>query len=130
MAPELCPQEQAIVLRFKLRKQLNRARKQRQVQRKRKSFTYPSQTITNKFQAKKIKTACERNPTDVLEVEFDQFAEFDVCAASYTPIYGGSPSASCPFDGVKYQASYKGSLCRICEVCEIGAPASGLRLHG
>jgi len=83
-----------------------------------------------KESAKKIKTACERNPNDALEVEFDQFAEFDVCAASYTPIYSGSSSASCPFDGVKYQAKYKGTVCKICEVCEIGAPASGLRLHG
>ncbi|KAF2670879.1 Coatomer, alpha subunit [Microthyrium microscopicum] len=83
-----------------------------------------------KENAKKIKTTCERNPSDALEVEFDQFAEFEVCAASYTPIYSGSPSATCPFDGTKYQAKYKGTVCKICEVAEIGAPASGIRLLG
>ncbi|MCJ1468499.1 hypothetical protein MMC07_007128 [Pseudocyphellaria aurata] len=79
-------------------------------------------------QAKKIKAQCERSPQDKIDIEFDQFAEFDVCASSYTPIYGGSPSATCPFDGSKYHSQYKGRLCTVCEVCEIGAPASGIRL--
>jgi coatomer protein complex subunit alpha (xenin) len=80
-------------------------------------------------QAKKIKATCERSPQDKLDIEFDQFAEFDVCASSYTPIYSGSPSASCPFDGSKHHSQYKGKVCRVCEVCEIGAPASGIRLY-
>jgi coatomer protein complex subunit alpha (xenin) len=79
-------------------------------------------------QAKKIKAQCERSPQDKIDIEFDQFAEFDVCASSFTPIYGGSPSAACPFDGSKHHSQYQGKLCRICEVCEIGAPASGIRL--
>ncbi|KAL3482439.1 coatomer WD associated region-domain-containing protein [Aspergillus californicus] len=79
-------------------------------------------------QAKKIKAQCERNPQDKIEIEFDQFAEFDICAASHTPIYGGSPSVSDPLTGAKYHEQYKGSVCRISEVTEIGAPASGLRL--
>ncbi|KAF2421839.1 Coatomer, alpha subunit [Tothia fuscella] len=81
-----------------------------------------------KENARKIKAICERNPNDVIEIEFDQFAEFDICAASYTPIYGGSPSASCPYDGSKYHSKYKGTVCKVCEVAQIGAPASGLRL--
>jgi len=79
-------------------------------------------------QARKIKTQCERSPQDKIDVEFDQFAEFDICAASYTPIYSGSPNVSCPFTGAKYHEQFKGSVCRICKVTEIGAPASGLRL--
>ncbi|KAL2827089.1 coatomer WD associated region-domain-containing protein [Aspergillus pseudoustus] len=79
-------------------------------------------------QAKKIKAQCERNPQDKIEIEFDQFAEFDICAASHTPIYSGSPSVSDPFTGAKYHEQYKGSVDRISEVTEIGAPASGLRL--
>ncbi|KAL8946157.1 MAG: hypothetical protein Q9183_007942 [Haloplaca sp. 2 TL-2023] len=79
-------------------------------------------------QAKKIKASSERSPQDKVDIEFDQFAEFDVCASSYTPIYGGSPSAACPFDGSKHHSEFKGKLCKVCEVCEIGAPASGIRL--
>jgi coatomer subunit alpha len=83
-----------------------------------------------KEQARKIKTVAERNPTDVIEIDFDQFADFEICAASYTPIYGGTASVACPFDGSKYHSKYKGTVCKICEVCQIGAPASGLRLVG
>ncbi|KAB8073691.1 coatomer WD associated region-domain-containing protein [Aspergillus leporis] len=79
-------------------------------------------------QARKIKTQCERSPQDKIDIEFDQFAEFDICAASHTPIYGGSPSVSDPFTGAKYHEQYKGTVCRISDVTEIGAPASGLRL--
>ncbi|KAK3052656.1 hypothetical protein LTR09_006137 [Extremus antarcticus] len=78
--------------------------------------------------ARKIKAVCERSPNDALDIEFDTFGEFDICGASYTPIYAGETSFACPFDGIKYQTRYKGTVCRVCEVCAIGAPSSGLRL--
>ncbi|KAM0459762.1 hypothetical protein ACHAPV_000013 [Trichoderma viride] len=78
--------------------------------------------------AKKTKAQCERNPNDSIEIEFDQFAEFEICAASHTPIYSGAPFEECAFDGSKYHSSYKGSICKVCEVCEIGKHGSGLRL--
>ncbi|KAF5876387.1 putative coatomer subunit protein [Botrytis fragariae] len=78
--------------------------------------------------ARKIKANCERNPNDTHEIEFDQFAEFDVCAASHTPIYSGSPFEVCAFDGSKYQAKYKGTVCAVCGVCEVGKNGSGLKL--
>jgi coatomer protein complex subunit alpha (xenin) len=79
-------------------------------------------------QAKKTKAQCERNPTDAVEVEFDQFAEFDICAASYTPIYAGAAFEVCAFDGAKYHSKYKGSVCVVCDVCEVGKHGSGLKL--
>ncbi|KAF2772556.1 Coatomer, alpha subunit [Teratosphaeria nubilosa] len=81
-----------------------------------------------KEQARKIKAAAERNPVDAVEVEFDAFNSFEVCAASFTPIYAGEPAVACPFTGVKYKPEYKGTVDRISEVTEIGKPASGLRL--
>ncbi|KAG5985299.1 hypothetical protein E4U55_006779 [Claviceps digitariae] len=78
--------------------------------------------------AKKTKAQCERNPNDSIEIEFDQFAEFDVCAASHTPIYSGSSFEECAFDGSKYHPKYKGTVCRVCEVCEVGKHGSGLKL--
>lgn len=88
----------------------------------------PPRVNANTSQAKKIKSQCERSPQDKVDIEFDQFAEFDICAASFTPIYGGSPSVSDPYTGAKYHEQYKGTVCRISDVTEIGAPASGLRL--
>ncbi|KAH7369662.1 coatomer WD associated region-domain-containing protein [Rhexocercosporidium sp. MPI-PUGE-AT-0058] len=79
-------------------------------------------------QARKIKANCERNPNDAVEIEFDQFAEFDICAASYTPIYSGSAFEVCAFDGSKYQTKYKGTVCAVCGVCEVGKNGSGLKL--
>ncbi|GAB7346663.1 hypothetical protein MBLNU459_g1792t1 [Dothideomycetes sp. NU459] len=81
-----------------------------------------------KENAKKVKAVCERQPGDAIEVEFDTFSEFEICGASFTPIYAGEQSTSCPFDGIKYHAQYKGTVCKVCEVCAIGAPSSGLRL--
>ncbi|RFU33464.1 hypothetical protein B7463_g2888, partial [Scytalidium lignicola] len=78
--------------------------------------------------ARKIKAPCERNPNDTHEIEFDQFAEFDICAASHTPIYSGSAFETCAFDGSKYQSKFKGTVCTICNVCEVGKKGSGLKL--
>ncbi|KAK2031691.1 Coatomer, alpha subunit [Colletotrichum zoysiae] len=78
--------------------------------------------------AKKAKAQCERNPSDAIEIEFDQFAEFDICAASHTPIYSGTAYEECAFDGSKYHTKYKGSVCKVCDVCEIGKHGSGLKL--
>ncbi|KAG9190177.1 Coatomer, alpha subunit [Alternaria panax] len=80
--------------------------------------------------AKRVKTVAERNPSDVIEIDFDQFADFDICAASFTPIYSGMPSVTSPYSGAKYHARYKGTVCRIDGITQIGAPASGLRLVG
>lgn len=85
----------------------------------------PSNAIV---QAKKIKAQCERNPHDAVEIEYDQFAEFDVCAASHTPIYSGTAYEECAFDGSKYHAKYKGTVCAVCQICEVGKHGSGLRL--
>ncbi|KNG45030.1 Coatomer, alpha subunit [Stemphylium lycopersici] len=83
-----------------------------------------------KESAKRVKTIAERNPSDAIEIDFDQFADFDICAASYTPIYAGQPSVTSPYSGAKYHARYKGTVCRIDGISQIGAPASGLRLVG
>lgn len=79
-------------------------------------------------QARKTKAQCERNPNDAVEIEFDQFAEFEICAASHTPIYSGSAFEECAFDGSKYHPKYKGTVCKVCEVCEVGKHGSGLKL--
>ncbi|RYP16983.1 hypothetical protein DL765_004825 [Monosporascus sp. GIB2] len=78
--------------------------------------------------ARKVKTQCERNPHDAVEIEYDQFAEFEICAASYTPIYSGTAYEECAFDGSKYHTKYKGTVCVVCEVCEVGKHGSGLKL--
>lgn len=78
--------------------------------------------------AVKTKALCERDPSDAVDIEFDQYAEFDICARSFTPLYAGAETKACPFDGALYHARFKGMVCGVCEVSEIGASGSGLRL--
>ena len=84
--------------------------------------------LANIVQARKLKAIAERSPTDAIEIDYDTHAEFEICAASFTPIYAGEASSACPFDGTKYHTRYKGTVCKVCEIAAIGAPASGLRL--
>lgn len=80
-------------------------------------------------QAQKIKARADTISSDAVEVDFDPYAEFDICCASFTPIYKGSPSVSEALVGAKYKPQYQGEVCRITEITTIGAPASGLRIR-
>ena len=80
------------------------------------------------MQAKKMIALAQRNTRDTVEIDYDQFAPFTVCAASFTPIYKGSPSVSDPFTGALYKPEHKGELCRVTGITEIGAPATGFRV--
>ncbi|KAG8895323.1 hypothetical protein FRB99_000633, partial [Tulasnella sp. 403] len=66
------------------------------------------------------------NGRDTVEISYDEFTDFEVCAASYTPIYKGSPLVKDPFTGACFLPDYLGKLCPLTEVTEIGAHASGL----
>jgi coatomer protein complex subunit alpha (xenin) len=76
--------------------------------------------------ARSVITEADRQPRDAIEISYDEFTEFDICAASYTPIYKGSPSAKDPFTGATFLPEYKGKLCPLTDVTVIGATASGL----
>ncbi|KAG7819124.1 hypothetical protein KL928_002992 [Ogataea angusta] len=79
-------------------------------------------------QASKIKAKSDSISTDAVEIDFDPYADFDVCAGTFTPIYKGSPSVTEALTGAKYHASEKGKICSITKVTLVGAPASGLRI--
>ncbi|CUM64377.1 uncharacterized protein PRCAT00001979001 [Priceomyces carsonii] len=79
-------------------------------------------------QAQKLKAKADSVSSDAVEIDFDPFAEFDICASTYTPIYEGSPYVSEKLVGAKYLPEEKGKLCKITGITQIGAPASGLRI--
>lgn len=80
-------------------------------------------------QAKKIRAKSDSISSDAIEIDFDPYAEFDICCASFTPIYNGLPSVSEALVGAKYKPEFKGEVCRITGITCIGAPASGLRIR-
>lgn len=81
-------------------------------------------------QATKLKARADSVASDAIEIDFDPYAEFDICAATYTPIYRGAASATEALVGAKYQTSELGKVCKITGITKIGAPASGLRIRG
>ncbi|EPS97096.1 hypothetical protein FOMPIDRAFT_102011 [Fomitopsis schrenkii] len=77
-------------------------------------------------QARQRIAAGDRNPRDAVEISYDEFTEFEICAASYTPIYKGSSSVRCPYTNAAYLPAYNGKLDSLTELTEIGAASSGL----
>ena len=61
-----------------------------------------------------------------MEIDYDEFTEFEVCAASFTPIYKGSPAVRCPYTDAAYLPQFKGQLDPLTELAEIGASSAGL----
>ncbi|KAH8101128.1 coatomer subunit alpha-2 [Cristinia sonorae] len=77
-------------------------------------------------QARQRIAAGDRNPRNAVEISYDEFTEFDICAASFTPIYKGSSSVRCPYTDATYLPEFKGQLDPLLHLTEIGAPSSGL----
>ena len=77
-------------------------------------------------QARQRIAAGDRNPRDAVEISYDEFTDFEICAGSYTPIYKGSPLVKDPFTWACFLPDYLGKLSPLTEVTEIGAHASGL----
>ncbi|XP_014253737.1 coatomer subunit alpha [Cimex lectularius] len=78
--------------------------------------------------AKKMLLACDKNPVDEHKLNYDEHNPFNICAYSYTPIYRGKPEEKCPFCGACYLPQYKGKVCNVCNVSEVGAQTIGLRI--
>ncbi|KAF7325887.1 Coatomer subunit alpha [Mycena kentingensis (nom. inval.)] len=70
--------------------------------------------------------AGERNPRNAVEITYDEFTSFEICGASFTPIYKGSSAVYCPYTNQAFLPEYKGKLDPLLELSEIGAVASGL----
>lgn len=77
-------------------------------------------------QARTRIAAGERNPVNAVEISYDEFTPFEICAASFTPIYRGSTSIRCPYTNAAFLPKYKGALDPLTNLTEIGATASGI----
>ncbi|KAI6116323.1 coatomer WD associated region-domain-containing protein [Pisolithus sp. B1] len=77
-------------------------------------------------QARQRIAAGDRNPRDAVEILYDEFTEFEICAATFTPIYKKSPLVRCPYTDAAYLPELRGKLDPLIELTEIGATATGL----
>ncbi|KAF7316415.1 Coatomer subunit alpha [Mycena indigotica] len=78
------------------------------------------------FFARQRIAAGERNPRNAVELSFDPYTPFEICGATFTPVYKGSPAAYCPYTNQAYLPEFKGKLDPLTQLSEIGAAASGL----
>nr|CAD7196149.1 unnamed protein product [Timema douglasi] len=79
-------------------------------------------------QARKILQACDKNPTDEHQLQYDEHNPFAICGRTYRPIYRGRPEEKCPLCGASYQPQFKGTVCTVCTVAEVGKETIGLRI--
>ncbi|KAK7039525.1 coatomer subunit alpha [Favolaschia claudopus] len=70
--------------------------------------------------------AGERNPRNAVEISYDEFTTFEICAATFTPIYKGSSASYDPYTNQAYLPEFKGKLDPLVQLAEIGAVASGM----
>lgn len=74
------------------------------------------------LKTRKILAACEKTLTDAHQLNYDPHNPFDLCAASYTPLYRGRPVEKCPLSGACYCPPYKGQVCRVTQVSQENCP--------
>jgi coatomer subunit alpha len=79
--------------------------------------------------ARKVMQVCDRNMTNKDSVDYDERREFIVDCGSLTPMYAGSPRASCPYCGAHHGIEFAERVCAICGIGRLGAMAEGLRLR-
>jgi coatomer subunit alpha len=61
-----------------------------------------------------------------LKVNYDDRTPFVLCASSLTPIYRGSELVRSPYSGAAYLPTYKGSVCVIDGMAQVGVETLGL----
>jgi coatomer subunit alpha len=59
-------------------------------------------------------------------IDYDESSGAALCAASLTPIPKGAPSVRSPYSGAAYHPQYKGSLCVIDGLAQVGVETLGL----
>jgi len=79
-------------------------------------------------QAKKILRHCESNASNKVEMNYDAHNPFDICAASYTPIYKGRPLVKCPLSGACFKPEYSGSVSTVTKCTQVGMECSGIKI--
>jgi coatomer protein complex subunit alpha (xenin) len=80
-------------------------------------------------QTRKILQACDKNPTDEHQLQYDEHNPFDICGASFTPIYKGAECETAPLSGAKYLPRFKGEVCRVDMVSQVGKSTAGLKIR-
>ena len=72
--------------------------------------------------------ACDKNPMNELQLQYDVHNQFVLCGRTFHPKYCGKQEEKCPLCGASYMPQFKGTVCNICMVAEVGKESIGLRI--
>ncbi|KAG5494165.1 hypothetical protein JKF63_02000 [Porcisia hertigi] len=83
---------------------------------------------TNKAQqAAAIIAEADRNPTNAIQIDYDERNPFIMCSVSHKPLYKGVVNPlRCSYCLSPADPSYKETLCPVCKVAKIGVDCAGL----
>lgn len=68
----------------------------------------------------------EGEARNALKVNYDERTPFQICAGSLTPIYRGTEHTKSPYSGAVYTHDFKGTVCVIDGVAQVGIETLGL----
>jgi len=79
-------------------------------------------------QARKVVKFAEQNNENAHALNYNERNPFVVCGISFTPIYKGSPSVTCPYCSASFLPAHRGKVCPTCQISQIGLDVQGLQL--
>ena len=79
-----------------------------------------------RLQAKKVLAISESEGRNAHTIEYDERNPFTICCGSLTPIYKGSPIIRSPYCNAGYKPEFKGTLCTIDGMSQVGTETVGL----
>ena len=77
-------------------------------------------------QAKQVLAACEKNPVDEVQLDYDPRNQFDICSITFSPIYKGNAYVEDPYTKAKFKPECEGQVSPVGNVAVIGHESSGL----
>ncbi|WPT11984.1 Coatomer subunit alpha-1 [Picochlorum sp. SENEW3] len=79
-------------------------------------------------QARQVLAACEKNPVDEVQLDYDPRNPFDICSVTFSPIYKGNAFVEDPYTKAKFKPECEGQVSPVGNVAVIGDQSSGLVL--
>jgi coatomer protein complex subunit alpha (xenin) len=79
-------------------------------------------------QARQVLAACEKNPVDEVQLDYDPRNPFDICSVTFSPIYKGNAFVEDPYTKAKFKPECEGQISPVGNIALIGDQSSGLVL--
>ena len=96
------------------------------------NFGPPEKTKDDVLKARQVLQICEQKGTDKHTINYDPKAaveDIKICAGSLEAIGAQDTPVYCPYCGAIYKPEFKGKLCDVCNLSEIGANTLGIQLR-